>query len=306
MILQASLDELRTKLSAREVTQIERNARIADEVESHWKTKLGFVFAMLIDHILDSVVIEDGEATYAIPDDLEHQLAVFFLEHELSTVIAAEGTIAQPDYIRAAKKPKTPRWPSNAARIRDMWDSFRRTGKVPGIAAVHARKIKKIFIKKVQKIFRENADDFIKGDSKPGYQNNPNAWNREEAKRAMERELKVAKARADMIVETETTRYYNDTRVDIYSNVNSVVGFLFVCIRDARTTPWCISRGGAVFTAGSPLLKKNTPPCHWNCRSELLPLSRLNPAHQKLLNDPRLRAENRAFVPLPEGWNELP
>ncbi len=106
------------------------------------------------------------------------------------------------------------------------------------------------------------------------------------------------------IVETETTRHYNTTRVNTYNQIETVVGYLFVAVRDAATTKWCRSRNGMVVLKGTKEARASCPPCHWNCRSELLPLSRLNPAHRKLLENMSLRPENRVLVPLPDGWNQ--
>jgi len=40
--------------------------------------------------------------------------------------------------------------------------------------------------------------------------------------------------------------------------------------------------------------------CHWNCRSEIVPLSKYNPAHMKLLKD--LSRQPIGLVPLPKEW----
>lgn len=43
--------------------------------------------------------------------------------------------------------------------------------------------------------------------------------------------------------------------------------------------------------------------CHWNCRSEILPLTHLNPKHKALIDKEVLRRRNHSPEPLPPGWN---
>lgn len=300
MIINASVVELRSILSADEVARVVANARVADAIEQAWKSKLDALLRYLVESTVDRSLTA-GELQ--VDDRIEQRFGAFLLEHELATTRAAAATVTSPEgNVRAAR---APRWPTSAARINDLWQRWKSKGELPGRTKKQAARIKRVFIRKMQELWQKYGDDFIAGDSRKGYLNNPRAFSREYAVEKIQEQLGIARSHARTIVETETTRYYNSTRKEAYDAMPNVAGYLFVCIRDHRTTAWCKSRGGAVFTQGTTLLKRNTPPCHWNCRSELLPLSRNNPVHLKLLKNESLWAENRVLVPLPPGWEPL-
>lgn len=308
-----TLAHLRTFLSDRDVKRIENNARIAETIERRWLVKTDGLFAGIIDRTLDTV-----ERTGELPrfDWMQDLIGAHLLEHELESTLAAIKTVTPAEYVRA----RAPRWPTDIAKIRVMWDRWKKNGRLPGRTQKQAAAIKILYIRRIQAMWQARGRQFIEGapkvvdyagtdvnkvntETEEGVVWNPDAFDREAARRAFEKEAKVSRSRARTIVETETTRYYNSARVSIYSAIETVVGYLFVAVRDHATTKWCRSRNGVVFAKGTPLMKKNTPPCHYNCRSEFLPLSRLNPAHRKLLEDASKRAENVKLVPLLPGWN---
>lgn len=305
---QIQLAHLTAVLDERDVRQIEDNARIAERIEQRWRLRVRAMFERMNERVLDAIVSHNGSPSWGnLGAVLFRDAADLFLQHEFETTVAAANTVGSPDYVRAARAPK---WPNDTVRIRAQWDQWRRTGKLPGKTREQAAAVKVLYIRHIQTLWQKRGNEFIRGTPKTlGFDEagmiwNPDAFDREKAKKAIEDEALVSRARASTIVETETTRYYNTTRVNAFNAMDNVVAYYFVCVRDHATTPWCLSRRHAVFTKGSALLSKNTPPCHWNCRSELLPLSKNNPAHRRLLDDPKLRAETRTFVPLPPGWNE--
>lgn len=313
---QHTLAQLSKHLAGEDVRRIEDNARIAEALERRWLERADRLFGEINRRVLD-VLEQTGE----LPDSwawLQHELGGFLLEHELMATETAARTITPAEYARM----RLPKWPTKTERIRALWDRWRKTGALPGRTREQAAAIKVLYIRRVQFMWQNYGRQFIQGrprvidkdgrdvnrvnrdrTDKRGNVWNPDAFNREGAARAIEAEAKVSRARARTIVETETTRYYNDTRTTYYSSVESVIGYLFVAVRDHATTKWCRSRNGVVFIKGTDTLKKNTPPCHYNCRSELLPLSRLNPTHRKLLEDASRRAENNNLVPLMPHWN---
>lgn len=320
-INRAVLHRLAEVLGAQDVRRIEDNARVAEAIEQRWKAKVDELFAELLDDVLDTIE-EHGEVRWH--QDLLERIGALLLEHELQTTVAAANTITPAEYVRAAKGDEK-KWPTDLTRIRQLWDTWRRTGKLPGRTAQQAAAIKTLYIRRVQQAWQKHGRDFISGARVAGHQAehvepvndvsdkgkaivwNNGAFDRAGARQLIEQAFGVAKARAKTIVETETTRYYNTTRVNTYNAIDSVVGYLFVIVRDAATTKWCRSRAGVIFfkgTTGANGLPHNTPPCHYNCRSELLPLSRLNPAHRRLLENKSLWAENRRLVPLLPEWNQ--
>lgn len=320
------LRSLLTMLGPSDVRRIEDNARAAEVIEQRWVARFNALFDKLAEDLLDTIA-EHGEPRW--PTDLAEQIGGLLLEHELATTMAASATITPAEYVRAAKgsakpQPEQPAWPTDLARIRQLWDQWRRTGRLPGRTAEQARAVKTLYIRRVQQAWQREGVDFINGDRVDGYGAkgtdvnetgkrgratvwNPSAFNRDAARVAIQKAFAVPRARAKTIVETETTRYYNTTRVNTYNQIDSVVAYLFVAVRDAATTKWCCygkgGRHGVVFFKGSALLSRNCPPCHYNCRSELLPLSRLNPAHRKLLENTTLWAQNRKLTPLLPEWN---
>lgn len=300
---QHTLTHLRAMLSEHDVRRIEDNARIAEALERRWLLRADRLFAELNERVLDAVEVT-GELP-ALWGFVDHELGGFLLEHELVATETAARTVTPAEFVRA----RAPKWPTKTARIRALWDQWRKTGALPGRTREQAAAIKVLYIRKMQQLWQDQGRQFIQGrprvadvDEK-GPVWNRDAFDREAARQAIENAAKVSRARARTIVETETTRYYNDTRLAFYATVDTVVGFLFVAVRDHATTKWCRSRNGVVFAAHSAELRKNTPPCHYNCRSELLPLSRLNPGHRKLLEDAKRRPENNHLVPLLPEWN---
>ncbi len=301
-----ALARLATMLSTSDVERIENNARVAEHVENLWLLKLDELLRSIVGQILDRMA-NTGELE--IPADLETQIGAFFLQHALATTVAAGTTITPAEYVRAAKG-KAPKFPASSVEIRKQWDEWRHTGKLPGYTRKQASGIKVVYIRRIQQWWQRGGRDFIHGQPIAqgrdafGTLWNPAAFDREAARVAIQNEVAVPRARARTIVETETTRYYNTARVNTYDQIETVGGYLYVIVRDAATTKWCRTRAGMVLLKGETTTRKNTPPCHWNCRSELLPLSRLNPLHRKLLEDVSLRPENRTLEPLPKGWNE--
>jgi SPP1 gp7 family putative phage head morphogenesis protein len=181
--------------------------------------------------------------------------------------------------------------------IFELWDKWRK-GKLTRQQKKNASNIKKSFLFGVQEFWKKNSDDFRQGDS----------FDMTAAKEAFVKRAKIPVARADLIVNTETTRYYNESIRKLYDGAEGVTHYLFVAIRDRRTTKWCCDfrkggRDGLVYKKGDAVTDRETCPCHWQCRSQFLPLSPSNPKHLKLISDEsRWRANNKPF-PLPRGWN---
>lgn len=78
------------------------------------------------------------------------------------------------------------------------------------------------------------------------------------------------KRRARATAETESIRVSNDSRLEIYNQLqDKIKGVIFVAVLDERTSVTCQTRNGLVFKLNSPDLAANTPPLHVNCRSHL-------------------------------------
>lgn len=185
------------------------------------------------------------------------------------------------------------RMPKTLSSLMEQWDKWRK-GEIstPKRQKELAESLKKAYLDKTQEAFKRYSREFREGSSGE--------------KREIVRKIKVAGrttySRAKTIVETETTKYYNQARRDFYDASDDVAGYLFVPVRDMATTKWCNDRRMLVYMKDSKYLDKETPPIHWNCRSELLPLTPLNPKHKKLIDDKSRRRENQKPAPLPKAW----
>lgn len=192
---------------------------------------------------------------------------------------------------RLAAPPKG-KIPRSLRALREWWDKYRKGGRMPARQRKEAETLKKAFLDAIQKAWRRHSDDFLSGDT---------ARNTE-AVEAIMKAAAVPAARAKMTVETETTYYFNHARREVYDESPDVSHYLFMAVRDHRTTKWCKTRHGLVYAKGDPLLDKETPPCHWFCRSELLPLTPHNANHLALIQDRGRSRRHNSPEPLPKGW----
>jgi SPP1 gp7 family putative phage head morphogenesis protein len=178
------------------------------------------------------------------------------------------------------------------ARWTKEWRKWRKTHRLPGDLKKKAREIREEYLKSVRRVFRERGPEFEKADP-------------EEIKRAIIEGTKMPAANAATMVRTNTTWYQNQVRRDFYDQVPDVTHYLFLAIRDAATTKWCETRHGLVYAKGDPLVDKEMPPIHWNCRSEMLPLDPDNPRHAKILEKENVRRRNNAPEPLPKAFKRI-
>lgn len=79
--------------------------------------------------------------------------------------------------------------------------------------------------------------------------------------------------RIEAIARTEITRADTYGRLISMKKDDDVIGVEFSAILDDRTTDICESRNGLIMRLDDPRLPENTPPCHVQCRSMLLPLT---------------------------------
>lgn len=182
--------------------------------------------------------------------------------------------------------------PKSLKEIRRLWDEYRKWKRLPPRVKKHADAIKKAYLKQVQSVWEKNSRDFRQGKTAE----------KAPAIAAMMDQANIGFTRGKMIVQTETTFFYNQVRREIYDQADGVTHYLFVALRDHATTPWCKTRQHLVYAKGDPLLDDETPPCHWNCRSELLPLTPSNPNHLRLIKDKGKARRNNKPEPLPPEW----
>ena len=113
--------------------------------------------------------------------------------------------------------------------------------------------------------------------------------------------LNVSQARAATISRTETTNAYSQSRVETFKQSSLATHCRFLAIADDRVTDICRTRNGIVFPISDA--DKYRPALHFNCRSTIsVLLPRINPQHQKMIDDPNLDPNNRVLAPLLKGW----
>lgn len=267
-----------------------RLAKKVDALEMIWRINLERFFEKITDEALDSF-INKGKA----PDpDFEK----FFTDHAFAIAVEALRD-SRPLPVGGKKLAGPPKGvvPKSLSDLMRQWDKYRKTGKVPPRQREIARKVKREYLNRVQDFWKKHSEDFRTGDVSKVY-------DQRKVREALQEESRASYARSKMIVETETTYYYNQVRRKYYDASDDVTHYLFMAIRDHRTTAWCKTRHEIVYAKGDPITDKETPPVHWNCRSEMLPLTPINPVHRKLIDDTSRARRQNSPEPLPKGWGK--
>lgn len=279
------------RLGDSDISRLKNSAKIAQKLENEWDRKIAK--AIKSSAALDADRISAGGEI--VPPDFD----ALFVEHYFAVKIAAlELAVSE----RELSQKHLASGPRSLREIMRLYDAWRRGVYKPKGPLKRAKEIKKKYVDAVQRTWKKYSEDFRHGG----------AETQTEIVEKVQEAAETTTARAQTIVRTETTRYYNDARRAYYDQGDEVTHYLFVAVRDKATTPWCTSqkvngkrgRSGLVYAKSDPLLDKETPPVHWNCRSELLPLNRFNPVHRKLIADPNAQRRNHVCAELPPGWNK--
>lgn len=282
------------------VYRLAQHAEEADALETTWEMRVRIAINRAMDQIQKEM--ESGRPpSIKILNFLEKILiehAMMTIDLGLSTAEESLEVMNPPPYKRFARRPPQVRIPRKAEDLRRFWDKVRRGDpeKMDDRAKSLFERTKKAWISKVQSVWEKYGKDWRSGVT----------GSKEKAIEALQAVTKSTQSRVKTIIETETTYYYNATREAFYSQSDAVSHYLFLAVRDHATTKWCKSRHGKVFEKGTDLFRENVPPCHWNCRSEVVPLTRFNPRHKMLIEDKAKRATRGNIVPLPPGWGSRP
>lgn len=272
-----------------------RMAQEQDKLENKWLSRTDQMHRRIVRGIEDSLR-DTGKPT--VNDKLIMEL---LFEHYIDINKQAAKS-AEHEMFAITKKAHLAkiRVPRSLAEIRKAYDLWRRRGILPkGFKEVGA-KIKTEYVKKTQAVWKKYSYQWREGE----------VADQENVLRKVAEAADTVESRAKTIVRTETTNYYNKTRRAIYDQSEAVTHYLFLAIRDQRTTKWCSERvvngkrgrHGLVYAKADPITDAETPACHWNCRSEMVPLSPFNPRHLRLIEDMTLHRRNHQCHALPEGW----
>lgn len=282
-----SIKFLSTYLNKQEIEEIINLSKKVSIIESKWQRKVDNFFKSMSKIIFDQLDINGQVNGSKLPFE------EFFARHALEVMTASFRSTNKPNRIpKLARYPKG-QVPKSFKELMKLWDDFRK-GKYPKRAKEIGDKVKKSYIDKCQRYWKRIAQPQLEGKIKT----------REEIVKDFQEETKMEKARASTIVQTETTRYWNKQRREMYDDVEAFTHYLFLPIRDKATTAWCKTRNGLVYSKEDPLTDKEQPPIHFNCRSEFLPLTPSNPRHKLLIEDESKQRRNHKCEPLPPNWNK--
>lgn len=279
------IDRLRLQLGEAEADLIISLAKRIERIENVWVDKVGR-FYKTIGRKAAKSLLETGRIPSAEDIDFDRIFTEFWFEVQIEGFKSVEHSTPIPK--RMAQKKRTLR---DLIRERNAW---RKGTYQPKRPKGYAKALKKEYLEKINKYWRKHADSFIEGE----------VYTQEEAFKKLTDDLNLGEARAQTIIRTETTRYYNEVRKEFYDQIPDVTHYLFISIRDKRTTPYCKQRDGLIYKKNSKYSWEIPPPCHYNCRSEILPLDPDNPKHKRLIDDKTMSRDNNSPTPLPKGFKK--
>lgn len=281
----ATVDRLHTILGDEEAAQVIRLARRVQKLEGKWLIEVERFYRELA-RITARRLLDAGGRVPSLGDiDFEELFTEFWYDVQIQAFKSVDKPVTIPK--RLTKKKRTLK---DLIAERAAWRKGKRK---PNAPKGYAKSMKDEYLKGIHKYWKKHADDFLEGK----------VYNQDEALKKLTEDLDMGVPQAKTIIRTETTRHYNEVRKEFYDGVPDVTHYLFICIRDHRTTDWCKTRDGLVYSKKSKFLPREMPPIHWNCRSELLPLDPDNPKHKLLIDDKGQSRDNHTPTPLPRGFN---
>lgn len=291
-----------SRLSAPDKARLRNSAKIAQQMENVWAARISDAV-----EAFNSQVVESIANNGTIPDvDFEPLFVEHFFETAIKSTRYAMTEAEEHRYIPPGSgklaKPPAVKIPRSLAGLMQAYDAWRKNkSKAPKRAKKEALEIKKKYLQEVRSVWEKHSGDFRKGV----------VATQEAVVRKIQEIGKTTARRAAGIVRTSTTNYYNQARKQFYDGSSDITHYLLIAIRDAATSPWCTpltvngyrGRSGLVYSKKDPLCEKERPACHPYCRSEYLPLNRLNPAHLKFIQDEKIQRRNHTCYPLLKGWS---
>lgn len=281
--------------------RLKNSAKIAQRLEDEWATKIG----RALQDFTPQVVAHLERTGKAIAPNLEELFIEHFFDVSIRAIRHAEGeseyhtNLPRKAGRTLARVPKI-NIPESLQQLMKLQDLWRKKKYKPKRAVVEAKNIQKQYLKKVSSVWEEHSHVFRSGE----------VASQEYVVKQIQEEADTTASRAKTIVRTETTSYYNKARKSFYDESEDITHYLFIAIRDAGTSPWCTpmtingkrGRSGLVYAKSDPLCSKECPACHPGCRSEMLPLHNLNPAHLRFIQDFKIQRRNVICFPLLRGW----
>jgi SPP1 gp7 family putative phage head morphogenesis protein len=289
------LKVLLSRLGAEDIAELKHSADAAESVEKRSMRS----FNRLLAEYNEKTVARFGHFLNPEMPTLEYvserEIELLLLENQYLAYKAGLATIRKKEAntVRLAEPGNLPRIPRKYSELMKWWDMTRKN-RAPKKIQIQAKQIKRKYLDKCQQVYQKYSAAFRSGE----------VYNQKKVMADVKLAGETTFSRAKVIVTTETTRYYNDVRRNYYDQTETVTHYLYVAIRDHRTTEWCNDRNGLVYSKDDPLSEREKPPIHYNCRSEMLPLSPFNPKHKALINNKSLARRNNSPKPLMKGWNK--
>ncbi len=290
------LPVLLSRLGAEDIAELKHSADEAERVEKRALRSFDKLFA----DYTEQTVKRFGYFLNPEMPDLsfvsEREIELLLLQNQFDAYKAGLATIRKKEAatVRLAEETRRlPRIPRKYSELMIWWDMVRKK-RAPKKIQLQAKQIKRKYLDKCQQVYKKYSAAFRSGE----------VYNQKQVVADVKDAGKTTFSRAKIIVTTETTRYYNDVRRNYYDQSDAITHYLYVAIRDHRTTEWCKDRNGLVYAKDDPLTDKETPPAHYQCRSEMLPLTPFNPKHKALINNKSLARRNNSPKPLLKGWNK--
>ena len=135
----------------------------------------------------------------------------------------------------------------------------------------------------------------------------------------LKRVFQKTNAQAETLFRTETTRYFNEARIDYFKNNTDVDFVQLIAVTDGRISEICESRDGYVIPIDRAQQKQFKPPFHPNCRTVQSPLdtdlsrdadevrsnlgSEFGTIHSNTSGKEFVGRRKPPEVPLPKGWS---
>jgi len=82
--------------------------------------------------------------------------------------------------------------------------------------------------------------------------------------------MQLSQTQLDRFARTKHTEVMNNARVDFFNESGVVSAYQYSAIMDNQTSDICAGLDGKIFEAGKEVI----PPCHFNCRSTLIPITK--------------------------------
>lgn len=243
---------------------------------------------------VDKIIAEfDISKSFKKPDlDLEPSILFFYASLLETAQRHASDEIPEQKGLKRLAKAPPKRLPSSIKDLEEFFRDRRGWRAIRKRAKSTADRLQKQYLNKLKRKFNQLMPKIASGDLTPA-----------EAKAQMIKSFNATESRVQTIFQTESANYFSRVQVAYFEDDDQILGFLFDAVKDVSTTEICRSRHGLVYRPGTELLRKNSPACHWNCRSHLIPLANTI-ENRKLLADPSRDPAKKKVVPLPRGWSK--